>query len=115
MKLMLTVLVAAFALSALAADAPAKPSEVHAVLFYVTVDRETGVWTHAQVIGGYADHEACIHAVPIVGAATSADLSPGDIPVFLCPEIDVEGIKKQTEPEPAAPLQNRTQTPSSDT
>jgi hypothetical protein len=98
----------------------ADPSEVTAVMFYITISRKDGHWTHAQVIGGYKDHDDCMRAVPMVGAATSGDLSPDDVPVFLCPEVDVEGIlKKQAEPELApsdpTPLRQRTETPSSDT
>jgi len=95
----------------------AKPEEVHVIMFYVTVDREDGHYTHAQVVGGYKDHESCQRAVPAVGAATAADLAPTDIPIFLCPEINVEGIKREQgeatkRPDDAPPLEDRLRAPS---
>jgi hypothetical protein len=97
----------------------ADPSDVRAVMFYVTIDRSTGVWTHAQVVGGYKDHDDCTRAVSLVGAATASDLGPSDIPIFLCPELDVDGIVKKQDaatPEaPQVPLKKRTQTPSNAT
>ena len=100
-------------------EKPADPKDVGAIMFYVTIDKTDGHYTHAQVVGGYKDHDDCIHAIPIVGAATAPDLAPTDIPVFLCPVVDVEGIlKKQAEPEAPhdpTPLKDRARTPISDT
>jgi hypothetical protein len=98
-------------------EVPALPEEVHAIMFYVTIDRADGHYTHAQVVGGYKDHDACTRAVAVVGAATAADLAPTDIPVFLCPEINVDGIKKEQEdaakrPDDKPPLDDRLRTPS---
>lgn len=76
------------------AMAPVDPSEVHAVMIEVTIDRNTLVWTHAQIIGGYKDHDACIRGVLFAAAATSSELGENDIPVFLCPEITIESIKE---------------------
>ncbi len=77
----------------------AKPEEVRAVMFFVTVDKNTGIWTHAQVIGGYKDNDACRRAVPNVKAAASSSLAATDIPIFLCPTIDSAMIKAQQKSE----------------
>jgi len=74
-------------------QAATSPDQVHAVMFEVTIDRYTGVWTHAQVIGGYKDNAACTRAVLPVAAVTSGDLGQNDIPVFLCPDIDLKSVK----------------------
>jgi hypothetical protein len=66
----------------------AKPEEIRAVMFFVTVDKRTGVWTHAQVIGGYKDHDDCTRAVSIIRAAAASNLAATDVPIFLCPTID---------------------------
>jgi hypothetical protein len=79
------------------AMAPVDPSEVHAVMFEVTISADTGVWTHAQVIGGYKDHDSCVRGIFFAAAATSDDLAIGDIPVFLCPQINIESIKEWQE------------------
>jgi hypothetical protein len=94
-----------------AAAPAAKPEEVRAVMFLVTVDKNSGVWTHAQVIGGYKDHDACTRAVSMARAAALSDLAANDIPIFLCPTIDPAKIQAQQksgdDSEDAAPPQRR--------
>ena len=70
------------------------PDQVHAVMFEITISRSTGVWTHAQVIGGYANHEACVRAAPMVEGAISGQLEADDIAVILCPDIRIDGVTK---------------------
>jgi hypothetical protein len=72
---------------------PAKPEDVHQVMFLVTINTETGVWTHAQVIGGFKDNEACQHAAPMAGTIAGGDLGPNETPIILCPRIDIEKLK----------------------
>ena len=68
---------------------PVGPDAVHQVMILVTINRLTGVMTHAQVVGGFADNDACTHAAP--GAATIASrdpqFDPDDVPIVLCPRV----------------------------
>jgi hypothetical protein len=73
----------------------AVPSDqVRAVMFEITISRSTGIWTHAQVIGGYPSHEACLRAAMVVEGAIAGQLDPDDIAVVLCPDIKIEGVTK---------------------
>jgi hypothetical protein len=94
-----------------AADAPipSSPDEIHQVMFLVTINLKTGVWTHSQVIGGYKDHDTCIHFAPMAGSIASTDLGPDELPIVLCPLIDIDGIKKhqsEADAPPAPPVIN---------
>jgi hypothetical protein len=68
---------------------PVAPDGVHQVMILVTINKETGVMTHAQVVGGFADNDACTHAAPGAATIVSADpnFDPNDVPIVLCPNV----------------------------
>jgi hypothetical protein len=92
----------------------AGPEDVRAVMFLVTIDRKTGVWTHAQVIGGYRDRDACTRSMATARAVASPNLAPGDVPIFFCPNIDsrmVEGEINEDDSDSPAQGDTRSQSP----
>ena len=68
---------------------PLAPDAVHQLMILITINRSTGVLTHAPVVGGFADNDACTQAAP--GVATIAGLDPefdpNDVPIVLCPRV----------------------------
>jgi len=79
--------------------------------------------SNAGVVGGFKDYAACEDAVPRASAAaslTATDDDPDGVQIFLCPQIDIEGIKKEQEhaekapDDPRPPLDMTTQQHTSD-
>jgi hypothetical protein len=62
---------------------------IHAVMFLLTYTAD-GAITHAQVIGGYADLDACKTHLPGAAAAITPELKDGEQPEIFCQGLRVE-------------------------